>query len=39
MIIRPNYINFIKSYFNTPYVKILTRIHRGGKFSISDDPL
>lgn len=34
MIQRPNYMNFIKPYFNTPFVKILTGIRRCGKSTL-----
>ncbi len=34
MIIRPNYINFIRPFFNTPFVKILTGIRRSGKSTL-----
>ncbi len=34
MIIRPKYMNFIKPYFNTPFVKILTGIRRCGKSTL-----
>lgn len=34
MINRPKYINFIKPYFNTPFVKIITGIRRCGKSTL-----
>ncbi len=34
MILRQNYINFIRPYFNTPFVKILMGVRRCGKSTI-----
>ena len=34
MIIRPNYLNFIRPYFNTPFVKIIMGIRRCGKSTL-----
>ena len=34
MIVRPNYMNFIRPYFNTPFVKILMGIRRCGKSTL-----
>ncbi len=34
MIIRPKYMEFIRPYFNTPFVKILTGIRRCGKSTL-----
>ncbi len=34
MILRPSYINYIRPYFNTPFVKILTGIRRCGKSTL-----
>lgn len=34
MIVRPSYINYIKPFFNTPFVKILTGIRRCGKSTL-----
>ncbi len=34
MVIRSNYMNFIRSYFNTPFVKILPDIRRCGKTTL-----
>lgn len=34
MIIRPKYIEFIRPYFNMPFVKVLTGIRRCGKSTL-----
>ena len=34
MIVRPSYINYIRPFFNTPFVKILTGIRRCGKSTL-----
>ena len=34
MIIRPKYLEFIRPYFNTPFVKVLTGIRRCGKSTL-----
>lgn len=34
MVIRSNYMNYIRPYFNTPFVKILTGIRRCGKSTL-----